>query len=82
MQHCAQYPYQLHLVSILKWLRAILKGKTRLATTLALVESNSTSAILCVTIPGIEQKKKFAQNNVPNVAPCVRGFILFLNASP
>jgi len=45
-------------VSILKLLRAILKGKTRLATTLALVESNSTSAILCVTIPGIEQKKK------------------------
>jgi len=70
-------------VSILKLLSAILKGKTRLATTLAEVESNSASAVLCVTIPGIEQNNKnVAQKNARNVAPCVRGFILFLNASP
>jgi len=48
-------------VSILKLLSAILKGKTRLATTLAEVESNSASAVLCVTIPGIEQKKSSAK---------------------
>jgi len=56
--HVPNSPYQLHLVSILKLLSAILKGKTRLTATLAEVESNSASAVLCVTIPGIEQKKK------------------------